>query len=95
MVGSLLGEDSNWHHIHEKIAHCRKEGFDISKYMRVVPVSFAQEGPSMLTRCKNHLEHEENLIAIHPQFGKLVAALRGVVAKEYKLDKQESPYNDR
>jgi hypothetical protein len=93
-VKQELGEDSNWYHIHDKINHCRKEGLNISDYMRVVPVSFAQEGPSMLAHCKNLLEHEDNLVAINPQFDKLITALRGAMAKEYKLDKTESPFND-
>ena len=93
-VKQELGEDSNWSRVHEKILHCRKEGLNLSDYMRVVPVSFAQEGASMLTHCKNLLEHEDNLVAINPQFDKLITALRGAMAKEYKLDKNESPFND-
>jgi hypothetical protein len=91
-VKQELGEDSNWHRIHETMARSRREGLNISNMMRVVPISFAQEGPSMLAHCKNLLEHEDNLIAINPD--KLVTALRGAVAKECKLDKQESPFND-
>jgi hypothetical protein len=89
-----LGEDSNWSRVHEKIAHCRREGLNVSDYMRVVPVSFAQEGASMLAHCKNLLEHEDNLIAINPKWDKLIVALRGAIAREYKLDKTELPYND-
>jgi hypothetical protein len=48
----------------------------------------------MLVHCKNLLEHEDSLIAINPQFSDLITALRGVVAKDYKLDKNESPLND-
>jgi hypothetical protein len=62
--------------------------------VRVVPASFAQEVPSMLAHCKNLLEHEDNLVAINPQFDKLITALRGAMAKEYKLYKDESPFND-
>jgi hypothetical protein len=93
-VKQELGEDSNWSRVHEKISHCRKEGLNLSDYMKVVPVSFAQEGASMLVLCKNLLEHEDSLIAINPQFEDLITALRGAVAKEYKLDKNESPLND-
>ncbi|HEU4822426.1 MAG TPA: hypothetical protein VFS97_03285 [Nitrososphaeraceae archaeon] len=32
-----LGEDSNWQHIHDKIAWAKKDN-DISSYMKVVPV---------------------------------------------------------
>jgi hypothetical protein len=32
--------------------------------MRVIPVSFGQEGPSMLVHIKNLLDHPDELIAI-------------------------------
>ena len=54
--------------------------------MKVVPVSFGQEGAAMLSHCKNLLEHEDSLVAINPKFDKLITALRGAVAKEYKLE---------
>jgi hypothetical protein len=39
----------------------------------------------------NHLlENPDNLIAISPQFNKLVTALRTAVANEYKLDKEQT-----
>lgn len=62
--------------------------------MKVIPVSFTQEGASMLVHAKQLLEFEEPIIAINPLFDKLIAALRGAVADEYKLDKSESPMHD-
>jgi hypothetical protein len=52
-----LGENTNWHDIHDKILWCKKMGLNIADYMQVVPVSFAREGASMLAHCKNLLEH--------------------------------------
>jgi hypothetical protein len=89
-----LGEDSDWHRIHDKLAWARKEGLDVSRYMLVVPVSFSQEGPALLVHAKNLLEHEDNLVAIHEQWTDLIAALRGAIAREYQLDKSQSPNND-
>ena len=66
-----LGENADWNYIHDKISWCKKHGLDISDYMQVVPVSFAQEGASMLVHCKNLLEHEDNLIAINPKWEKV------------------------
>jgi hypothetical protein len=62
--------------------------------MKVVPVSFAQEGPSMLVHCKSLLENEDSLVAINSQYDKLITGLRGAVAVEYKLNKNETPYPD-
>jgi hypothetical protein len=89
-----LGEDSNWTRVHEKINHCRREGFNVSNYMRVVPVSFGQEGPAMLSRAKSIIENEDSLIAINKKWESLIVALRGAVAQNGKLDKSQSPEND-
>ena len=67
-VKQELGEDSNWHHIHDKIAWCKKNGLDVSDYMQTVPVSFAQEGASMLSHCKNLLENDDSLVAINSKW---------------------------
>ncbi len=96
-VGAIkeeLGENSNWQYIRDKIAHCRKNKLRIENYMKVIPVSFGQEGPSMLVHCRNLLDHEDNLIAINPKWEKLITALKGAVATEYRLEKSESPFND-
>jgi hypothetical protein len=89
-----LGEDSDWYRIHERIAWCKKNSLNVSDYMQVVPVSFAQEGARMLSHCKNILEHEDSLIAINNKWEKLIVGLRGALATEYRLDKTESPYSD-
>lgn len=47
-VKQELGEDSNWYHIHDKITWTKKNNLNVSDYLQVVPVSFAQEGASML-----------------------------------------------
>jgi hypothetical protein len=89
-----LGENTNWHYIHEKIAWFKKLGLDIADYMQVVPLSFAVEGVSMLAHCKNLLEHEDNLIAINPKWEKLVTALKSCTALEYKMDKDQTSHSD-
>ena len=40
----------------------------ISDYMQTVPVSFAQEGASMLSHCKNLLENDDSLVAINSKW---------------------------
>lgn len=96
-VGAIkdeLGENSNWQYIRDKIAHCRKNKLKLENYMRVIPVSFGQEGPSMLVHLKQLLDHPDELIAINPKYTDLITALKGAVATEYRIDKTESPFND-
>jgi hypothetical protein len=88
-----IGEDSNWFRIHEKLAQYRNNGWDVMKVMKCVPISFAQDGASMLVHAKQLMEFEDPIVAIHPSFTKLSAALRGAMAQEYKYDK-DSPYSD-
>jgi hypothetical protein len=96
-VGAIkdeLGENSNWQYIRDNIAYCRKNKLKLENYMRVIPVSFGQEGPSMLVHLKQLLDHPDELIVINPKYTDLITALKGAVATEYKLDKSESPFND-
>jgi hypothetical protein len=39
-------------------------------------------------------EDGSSLIAIHPSFDKLLTALRTAVAHEYRLDKEQSAFDD-
>jgi hypothetical protein len=52
----------------------------------------------MLQHAKWLLEENEedgsSLIAIHPSFEKLLTSLRTAVASKYKLDKEQTSYND-
>jgi hypothetical protein len=62
--------------------------------MLVVPVPFSVEGRKMLEHAKYLLEDPEGLVAIHPSFEKLITALRTAVAIEYKLQNEETSYDD-
>lgn len=62
--------------------------------MKVIPVSFSQEGASMLSHCKNLLEHEDGILAINEKYTQLITALKGAQSTEYRLDKKESPFPD-
>ena len=48
----------------------------------------------MLQHTKSLLEDDDNLLAIHKSFDKLLTGLRTAVATEYKLDKTETSYHD-
>jgi hypothetical protein len=89
-----MGENSNWQYIHEKLSWAKKNRLRIENYMKVVPVSFAVDGGTMLVHCKNLLESDDNLVAINPKFDKLIEGLRTCTAVEYKVDKQNMMYSD-
>lgn len=62
--------------------------------MFIVPLPFSIEGAQMLQHCKSLLENENNIVAIHPKFTKLITSLRTAVANEYKLDKEATSFDD-
>jgi hypothetical protein len=62
--------------------------------MFVIPVPFSIEGAQMFQHCKSLLENENNIVAIHPKFNKLITSLRTAVANEYKLDKEVTSFDD-
>ena len=66
--------------------------------MFIVPTAFSIKGAEMLHHTKWLLEETEedgsHLIAIHPSFNKLLTALRTAVADEYKLQKDQTSFND-
>ena len=78
---------------------CRKYNLHIEDRMLVVPIAFAVEGAHMLQHAKFLMEETEedgsSLIAIRKdEFYKLITGLRTAVADEYKLDKQNTLFND-
>jgi hypothetical protein len=91
-----FGENYNDQWVRDQIAKCRKYNLHVEDRMFVVPVPFSVEGSKILQHTKWLLEENDGsrLIAIHPSFDKLLTSLRTVVANEYKLDKQETSYDD-
>jgi hypothetical protein len=84
--------------VRNQIAECRKYNIHVEDRMFIVPVPFSVDGAKMLVHTKWIFEETEEdgspLIAIHPSFDKLLTALRTAVAHEYRLDKQETAFND-
>jgi hypothetical protein len=90
-----FGDNTNWNYIHDQLKHYKDMNLRIEESsMKVIPVSFREEGASMLSHCKNLLEHEDNLIAINPKYTELIEALKGAQSIEYRLDKKNSPFPD-
>lgn len=66
--------------------------------MLVVLVLFSVEGAKTLQHAKWLLEETDedgsSLVAIHSSFDKLLTALRTAVAHEYRLQKEETSFDD-
>jgi hypothetical protein len=85
--------------VKEKKAYAIKYNLHVEDQMFVVPVPFSIEGHKMLQHTKWLLDEKDedgsSLVAIHKErFHKLVTALRTAVANEYRLDKEQTSYND-
>jgi hypothetical protein len=93
-----FGEPYNQQYISDQRIECRKFNLNLEDRMIIVPVPFSIAGGQMLQHAKWLLEETEedgsSLIAIHPSFDKLLTSLRTAVANEYKLDKEQTSYND-
>jgi hypothetical protein len=92
--------DDKW--VKDQIAECRKYNLHVEDRMFIVPVPFSMEGAKMLQHAKWLMEETDeddkdgrsSMIAIDKRFDKLITGLRTAVANEYKLDKEQTSYND-
>ena len=63
--------------------------------MFVIPVPFAKYHKQMLAHCKELMEYNNGLMAIHPRFNKLITSLRTAVENEEGyLDKDATNHDD-
>jgi hypothetical protein len=63
--------------------------------MFVIPVAFSKEHKAMLAHCKELLEYQNGMIAIHPMHNNLITALRTAVENgEGSLDKEATSHDD-
>jgi hypothetical protein len=65
---------------------------DLATFMNVIPMSFSSDGREMLAHTKACLD--KNWLAIHPNFHKLIVALRTAVATDGLLEKASTSHND-
>jgi hypothetical protein len=86
-----FGDNTNRQRTHNTLKSYKELHSRVEQVLKVIPVSFDQEGASMLVHVKNLLE--DHIIAINPKYTQLITALKGAVSVEYKLDKSESPFN--
>jgi hypothetical protein len=91
-------EPYNNQYVRDQFAYCKKYNLHIEDKMIVVPVPFSVEGAKMLQHAKWLMEETDedgsSLIAIDKSFDKLITGLRTAVANEYKLQKEETSFND-
>ena len=67
----------------------------LQQNMFVIPVPFTKEHKNMLAHCKELLEYQNGMVAIHPKFNKLITALRTAVENgEGSLDKEATSFDD-
>jgi hypothetical protein len=91
-VKRRIGENYNWHYIHDLMARCKREGFELNNYMTVCPVNFNEDSRFMLQHLRHLLDHGE-VLAINSGWDKLIVGLKTTVSEEYKMDKSQ-PFND-
>ena len=65
---------------------------NLATWMNVIPISFSSDGREMLAHTKRYLDN--NCLAIHPSFRKLIIALRTAVATDGLLEKASTSHND-
>jgi hypothetical protein len=65
---------------------------NLATFMNVIPKSFSTDGREMLTHTKACLD--KHWIAIHPNFHKLIVALRTATATDGLLEKASTSHND-
>ena len=67
----------------------------ITNNMFVLPVAFSKYHKEMLAHCKELMEYQNGMVAIHPRHNKLVEALRTAVENgEGMLDKDATSFDD-
>jgi hypothetical protein len=85
-------------YVKDQFNDCKKYNLHIEDRMIIVPVPFSAEGAKMLQHAKWLLEETDedgsSLVAIHKKFDKLLTGLRTAVANEYKLQKEETVFDD-
>ena len=67
----------------------------LQQNMFVIPVPFSKYHKEMLAHCKELLEYQNGMVAIHLRFNKLITALRTAVENgEGSLDKEATSHDD-
>lgn len=84
-----IGEYTDYHRYTEEQLWNMRTGD-----MQVVPVNFARRHVEMLHWATELMQEGGRSIRIHPKLSELMIALRTAVAREGKLDKDQSSYHD-
>lgn len=68
------------------------QGLDWEKSTKILPLYFGRQNKQMLTHTKNLIDNQ--LVAIHPKFDKLVTFLRTASEEQGVIDKDKTSYHD-
>jgi hypothetical protein len=86
---SKIGERPDY--LHERDEYT-KQGLNWESSTKCLPVHFGRQNKTMLTHAKNLVDNE--IVTIHPDFGKLLTFLRTAVEKQGVIDKDRTSYHD-
>lgn len=68
------------------------QGIDWEKSTKILPLYFGRQNKQMLTHTKNLIDNQ--LVAIHPKFDKLITFLRTASEEQGVIDKDKTSYHD-
>jgi hypothetical protein len=91
-IKTPLGDRPDWVRYIARLKAAHPRWLNLAKYMKVVPVSFGTDGREMLAHTKKFLDNQ--WVAIHPDFHKLIVALRTAVSTDGLLSKAETSHDD-
>ena len=92
-----FGEPYNQQYINDQRIECRKYNLHLEDRMIIVPVPFSLKGLICYNTLHGYWKKQKKTGELNcnpPFFEKLLTSLRTAVANEYKLDKEQTSYND-
>lgn len=98
MFKDRVDEDTNYEQqvsYYKKAYHSVYDLEFLQHNMFVIPVPFSKYHKLMLAHCKEMMEYQNGLMAIHPRYNKLITALRTAIEiGEGVLDKDTTSFDD-
>lgn len=91
-IKAALNERTDYERQIANLKQRHPKHLNLATYMDVIPISFGTDGREMLAHAK--LAMDNNWLAIHSDFHKLIVALRTAMATDGLLDKSQSVHND-
>lgn len=91
-----VDEDTNYE---QQVSYYKKAYPSVYEFLHhnmfLIPVPFSKYHKQMLAHCKEMMEYNNGLMAIHPRFNKPITSLRTAVENgEGNLDKEATSHDD-